>query len=177
MPGFLWLGILALVGIVGALVALWRLVARRGAVTLVSADVEGGEPWVLRDRALGVEAVADHILQVRDEHGRSVLFPHELKPTRRARRPYDADVVQLAAQMAGLRARVGKQFAGFGMLEYSEGRQFRIAWDERVADLLVRAVQMVRTLRASPIAPDRTHDSRAVCAHCPVAASCDQQLV
>jgi CRISPR/Cas system-associated exonuclease Cas4 (RecB family) len=104
------------------------------------------------------------------------MFPHELKPTRRARKPYTADVVQLGAQMAGLQAEVGSKFAGFGILEYSGGRQFRIEWNEQVATTLERAVGLVRTLRAARTPPPRTHNEVHICQHCPVRDSCDQRL-
>ncbi|MGI8546873.1 MAG: CRISPR-associated protein Cas4 [Gemmatimonadaceae bacterium] len=158
------------------LVAWWPF-ARRGGVELVAADVQGGgRRWKLRDPVLNVEAVADHVLSVRNTNGREVMFPHELKPFRKARSPYTADVVQLGAQMAGLRAEIGERFAGFGILEYSERRQFRIEWDAQLAGLLQRAVTKVRTVRGARTAPPRTHNERHICAHCPVASSCDQRL-
>ena len=156
----------------------WYLVTRnRGGVSLVAADVSGGgRRWTLKDPRLNVEAVADHVLSVIDAGGHQVMFPHELKPTRRARKPYTADVVQLGAQMAGLQAEVGSKFAGFGILEYSGGRQFRIEWNEDVAATLARAVGLVRTLRAARTPPPRTHNEAHICQHCPVRESCDQRL-
>ena len=155
----------------------WHRGHRRDPRRLVAADRPADRRhWTLRDPELNLVSVTDHIFETTDADGRSVLYPHELKPSRRAQQPYLSDILQLGVSMAGLRARRRAPFAGFGVLEYHGGRQFRIEWTDGLARQLQEATARVRALRASRIPPPRTHGSRHICSHCPVAESCDVRL-
>ena len=152
----------------------WR---RRDPRRLVAADRPTDRArWTLRDPELNLVSVSDHIFETTDADGRAVLYPHELKPSRRAQQPYPSDILQLGVSMAGLRARTRVRFAGFGVLEYHGGRQFRVEWTDELARQLQDATARVRALRASRTAPPRTHESRRICSYCPVAESCDVRL-
>jgi CRISPR-associated exonuclease Cas4 len=109
-----------------------------------------------------------------DVGGRQLLVPLELKPTRRAKRVYESDAVQLGAYLLALRATEGDRAAPFGYVRYA-ARKFRVPL---TADLEGRVREIVAAIRAGRRAPvvHRSHDEPWRCARCPVREHCDEAL-
>ena len=91
---------------------------------IVASDTGVISAVVLRDPILRLRGKPDYVL-VEDSGGRHELVPLELKPTRRARRVYESDAVQVGAYLLLLRATYGDRAAPFGYVRYVTGT-FRI---------------------------------------------------
>jgi CRISPR-associated exonuclease Cas4 len=128
---------------------------------------------LLRDPILGLRGKPDYVLEEYDG-GRGTLIPLELKPTRRARRLYESDAVQVGAYLMLLRATYGDRAGQFGYVRYSAGT-FRV---ELTPELEIRVRAIVAAVRVGRRAAvvHRSHSVPARCANCPMRRHCDEAL-
>jgi CRISPR-associated exonuclease Cas4 len=149
--------------------ALW-LVRRFGVSGRVRASDAGvaAPTRVLRSARLGLAGKPDYLVE---ERGRMV--PVELKPSRRAVRPWLRDVVQLAAYCV-LLEEIEPRFAGYGYLRYAD-RTFRIdLTDSLRAELLSTLAALRADLAAADVAPNHADPRR--CARCALVRRCGQAV-
>ena len=153
---------------VGAGAAAWamrELLARRRDGSLGSlVAIDAGSGVVLRSSRYRLSGRPDELRRRAD--GRVVPVELKSRPTP-ARGPPRSHLVQVAAYCLLVEETTGSP-PPFGLLRYSDGGEFRVAWDRAVRDDLLR-------LRS---ALDRPYDgratpSRAKCARCPWRAVCD----
>src|SRR3982751_3077405 len=170
---------LALFGAV-ALAVLWWLRRSTGFQTpsrdgpaVVASDTGAAPGVLLRDPLLGLRGRPDYIV-AEPAPGGDVLVPIEVKPSRRSRRLYESDAVQLGAYLVALRATYGERAARHGEVRYASG-SFRV---ELTAALEARVREIVTAVRAGRTASvvHRSHDVPARCANCPVRERCEEQL-
>jgi CRISPR-associated exonuclease Cas4 len=169
-----WIGGLALLLGVVAVAAL--LAARRAQsgsglprarVVYTDAGAEGRAGESLFSRRHGLAGKPEYLL---DNDG--AIIPVEVKPTRRARAPYDGDVLQLLAYCLLVEEHYGRP--PYGLLRYASGT-FRLDYtDAARAELLatiadIRADRLAGTLH-------RSHDDPARCTHCMFNEVCDEAL-
>lgn len=119
-------------------------------------------------RRLGLVGKPDYLIELR---GASI--PVEVKPGRRSPRPYESDLMQLAAYCVLVEETDGVA-PPYGLLRYAE-QTFRLDYTPRVrADLL----DLLDAMRADLDADDcaRSHDDPARCRGCGFYHQCDQAL-
>ena len=140
----------------------------------IAASDTGAAPAILlRDPSLGLRGKPDYLLRSRiDGHER--LVPVEVKPTRRSRRLYDSDRVQLGAYLLALRSTAGEEAAAFGVVRYAT-ESFHV---ELTAALEADVRSIVLAIRAGRALSrvHRSHDSVARCRSCAVRHACDESL-
>ena len=177
--------LLSLAGIAAALAGVGLLILWRhgraggfgspsgGGTTIVASDTGVVPAIVLHDPSLGLRGKPDYVLE-QNLGDRRTLIPLELKPTRRGRRVYESDVVQVGAYVLLLRAVYGERAAPFGYVRYSTGT-FRI---ELTSELERRVRGIVAAIRGSrqAAAVHRSHDIPARCANCAMRPHCDEAL-
>lgn len=163
--------VLALAAAALALALLSVLLHRRFGVSgrVVASDVGLARPArVLRSAHYGLSGKPDYLIE---EQGR--IAPVEVKPTRRASRPWLRDVVQLAAYCM-LLEEIEPRFAGYGYLRYA-GRTFRIDFTASLRDELLRTLAALRAdLTASDVDPG--HDDPRRCARCSLVTACGKAV-
>ena len=144
-----------------------------GATTIVASDTGVVPAIVLRDPGLGLRGKPDYVLE-QNLGDRRALIPLELKPTRRGRRVYESDAVQVGAYVLLLRAVYGDRAARFGYVRYPTGT-FRV---ELTSELEGRVRGIVATIRGSRQAAviHRSHAVPAKCASCAMRRHCDESL-
>lgn len=119
-------------------------------------------------RRLGLTGKPDYII----ERG-GAQIPVEVKPGRRASRPYDSDLMQLAAYCLLLEETHGHA-PPYGLLRYAE-QSFRLDYTPAVREqLLVILDEMHSLLDADDAA--RSHDDPRRCAGCGFRAACEDSL-
>lgn len=168
--------LLALAAAAGLACFLWaraRAVRRETGLPegeVVYADAEGWEEcrplYAPRWRLAGKP---DYIVRVGGD-----TIPVEVKPGRRAARPYEGDVLQLAAYCLLVEEVEGRPPA-HGLLRYRD-RTFRVSYDDALRERLISVLDdMRRGLRAG--IPARSHNEPTRCLRCGYRAICDQSLV
>jgi CRISPR-associated exonuclease Cas4 len=140
---------------------------------VVASDVGIGSPLVLRDRASGIVGIPDYLLQVANGRTRE-LVPMEVKPNRRAERPYDSDSLQLAAYIVALRTSSVQNPATYGYLRYATGT-FRVELTRPLEARVLRVVDAIRRDRRASVV-HRDHRSSGRCAACGVREYCNEAL-
>lgn len=170
----------AIAGLAG-LVALWWYSRQTGIgtilgeqVSIVSSDTGAAPSVLLRDPILGLRGRPDYLIEQAVGYSRR-LVPVELKPTRRSRRPYESDSIQLGAYILALRATYGEGAADFGYLRYTR-QWFRIDLTPELEQRVRALVGLVREGRRKPVV-HRSHELPRRCAGCPMRPHCDQALV
>jgi CRISPR-associated exonuclease Cas4 len=119
-------------------------------------------------RKIGLTGKPDYLIEQR---GR--LVPVEVKPGRRAPRPYESDLMQLAAYCLLVEETTGAA-PPYGLLRYAEAT-FRLDYTERVrAELLALIDEMQAALADQEC--DRSHDDRHRCRGCGFFRQCEQAL-
>jgi CRISPR-associated exonuclease Cas4 len=119
-------------------------------------------------RRLGLVGKPDYLLDLR---GRTV--PVEVKPGRRSPRPYDSDLMQLAAYCV-LVEETCDQAPPYGLLRYAE-HTFRLDYTPQVREEVLALVAEMQASLDQP-ACDRSHDDAARCRGCGFFMVCDQAL-
>ncbi|MEI7772304.1 MAG: Dna2/Cas4 domain-containing protein, partial [Chloroflexales bacterium] len=100
-------------------------------------------------------------------------IPVEVKPGRRAARPYDSDLMQLAAYCLLIEETSGHA-PPYGILRYAEA-SFRLTYSAGVrADLLAILAEMRELLDAEDA--DRSHSDPGRCAGCGFTEQCAESL-
>jgi CRISPR-associated exonuclease Cas4 len=155
------------------LVGLWaaRLRHRAGLpwAPVVYQDTGGQVPEKpLIARRLGLVGKPDYLLHVR---GR--IVPVEVKPGRRADRPYQSDLMQLAAYCVLVEETSGDA-PPYGLLRYAE-RTFRLDYTEQIRGDLIELLDEMREALAD-VDCDRSHDDAWRCAACGFYEQCSDAL-
>ncbi len=164
-----------------ALVILWRhgratgfRTSIGGGTAIVASDTGVVPAIVLRDPSLGLRGKPDYVLEQEIENRRA-LVPLELKPTRRSRRVYESDTVQVGAYVLLLRAVYGERAAPFGYVRYSTGT-FRIELTSELERRVRGIVAAIRSSRQAAVV-HRSHAVPARCANCAMRRHCNESLV
>jgi CRISPR-associated exonuclease Cas4 len=111
----------------------------------------------------------DYLLQHRQSY-----IPVEVKPTRRARAPYDSDLMQLAAYCLLVEDATG-QAPPYGVLRYAD-TSFRLDYTPAVRDELLEILdEMHDTLEDDDC--ERSHNEPRRCIACGFRDVCDEALV
>ncbi len=119
-------------------------------------------------RQVGLAGKPDYVLEVR---GRTI--PVEVKPGRHAARPYESDLMQLAAYCLLVEETSGMA-PPYGLLRYAE-RTFRLDYTPQVrAHVLALLETMRAALDGRPCG--RSHDDARRCRGCGFYAQCDEAL-
>ena len=145
-----------------------------GGTAIVASDTGAVPAIVLRDPSLGLRGKPDYVLEQEIEERRA-LVPLELKPTRRGRRVYESDAVQVGAYVLLLRAAYGERAARFGYVRYSTGT-FRIELTSELERRVRGIVAAIRGARRAAVI-HRSHAVPARCANCAMRPHCDEALV
>jgi CRISPR-associated exonuclease Cas4 len=120
-------------------------------------------------RRLGLTGKPDYLLDMR-----GATIPVEVKPSRRAARPYESDLMQLAAYCLLVEETSGAA-PPYGLLRYAE-RTFRLDYTPRVRDDLLDLLDEMRAaLEDADCA--RSHDDPRRCRGCGFFEQCDEALV
>jgi CRISPR/Cas system-associated exonuclease Cas4 (RecB family) len=144
-----------------------------GGSQIVASDPGAGSTLIVRDEEVGVIGKPDYVVQEQID-GRRQLVPIEVKPTRRSRRLYDSDRLQLGVYLLGLRAMAGEGAANFGYVRYST-MTFEVRLTASLEREIRAAVQAIALGRRSRIA-HRSHNSTARCRACAVRQRCDEAM-
>jgi CRISPR-associated exonuclease Cas4 len=158
--------LLALVALIGAL----RLRASAGLpwAPVVYRDTDAQSPErPLIARRIGLVGKPDYLIQKR---GR--LIPVEVKPGRNATRPYESDLMQLAAYCLLLEETTGVA-PPYGLLCYAD-RTFRLSYTAQVRQETLALIEEMRAALDNEC--DRSHDDPARCLGCGFFSMCDQAL-
>lgn len=166
--------ILALLFLAGTTLVVSRRISTRVGIPWsheINAD-DGALPAVelMIDDTLGLVGRPDYIVR-RGRH----LIPVEVKPSRRAKRPYESDIYQLLAYCLLLESTTGQR-PPYGLLRYAN-HTFRIDYDDEVeAEVRAIVAQMHERAQYDPDVA-RNHNSITRCRGCGFWQQCDQSLV
>ena len=160
--------------LLAALLLAWGLRLRRTTglpwVPVLAQDTNGRTlEKPLFARRIGLTGKPDYMLDIRGS-----TVPVEVKPGRRAARPYESDLMQLAAYCLLIEETSGAA-PPYGLLRYAE-RTFRLDYTQRVRDELLA---LLDDMRAELDAPDcaRSHEDPRRCRGCGFYEQCDEALV
>ncbi len=140
--------------------------------SVVASDTGVGDPATLRDARIGVIGRPDYILEERK--GARRLVPVEVKPTRRSRRLYESDRVQLGVYLVALEGTAGSRAASFGYVRYAD-KTFRVDLTPELRSEIARIVREIRAARTKSVV-HRSHTEAARCANCHLRHNCDEFL-
>jgi CRISPR-associated exonuclease Cas4 len=159
--------------LLAALLLMWGLRLRRKTglpwAPVVAQDTGGytlDKP--LFARRLGLTGRPDYLLELR---GRTI--PVEVKPSRRAARPYESDLMQLAAYCLLVEETSGEA-PPYGLLRYAE-QTFRLDYTSQVRDELLTLLDEMRAALQSPVST-RSHDDPRRCLGCGFFEQCDEAI-
>lgn len=159
--------------LLAVLLGLWAVRLRRATglpwVPVTYRDTDGyalEKPLVAR--RLGLVGKPDYLVTIR---GHTV--PVEVKPGRRAARPYESDLMQLAAYCVLVEETSGAA-PPYGLLRYAE-RTFRLDYTERLRDEVLNLIDEMRVALAD-IDCEGSHDDVRRCTGCGFFEQCDQAL-
>jgi len=99
--------------------------------------------------------------------------PVEVKPRRRALRPYDSDVLQVGAYCLLVEETVGRA-PSYGLLKYASG-VFRVDYTPALRQAVVSAIAEIRQARSARHVGISHQDERR-CQACGVRDWCDERL-
>lgn len=155
------------------LLLLWALRLRRTTglpwAPVIYQDTGGRAPEKpLIARRLGLVGKPDYLLELR---GRTI--PVEVKPGRRAQRPYESDLMQLAAYCVLVEETSGVA-PPYGLLRYAE-QTFRLDYTEQTRSELLALLDEMRDELEQPDC-DRSHDDPRRCGNCGFFEQCEQAL-
>jgi CRISPR-associated exonuclease Cas4 len=155
------------------LVCVWGLRLRRRTglpwAPVVYQDADGRVPEKpLIARRLGLVGKPDYLLDLRGQ-----IIPVEVKPGRRAARPYESDLMQLAAYCVLVEETSGVA-PPYGLLRYAE-RTFRLDYTELAREEVLAILDEMRADLDEPDC-DRSHDDQRRCLNCGFFEQCDQAI-
>lgn len=171
--------VLGAAGGLGLVVVWWRRRSTRlqsdprDWMTVVASDTGVVPPVLLRDPLLGLRGKPDYVLEAYGG-GHHSLIPLELKPTRRGRRIYESDAIQVGAYLMLLRATYGDRAGPFGYVRYSTGT-FRVELTPELAGRVREVVAAIRVGRQAAVV-HRNHSVSAKCAGCAMRRHCNEAL-
>ena len=140
---------------------------------VIASDVGTERSVLLRDPALGIRGKPDYLLES-EVGGRKFLVPLEVKPTRRSRRLYDSDRVQIGAYLLALRGTFPDRASEAGYVRYAD-QTFGVRLTPELEREVERIAAAVRRGRLAHVL-HRSHDIPARCRACPVRLQCDEAL-
>ena len=173
----------AVLGALGLMVIRWHVratgfspvsVTQTPTATLVGSDTRAAIAMMVREPALGLRGRPDYVLEEGPPNDR-LLVPVEVKPTRRSKRVYESDELQLGAYLVALRGTAGLRASTTGYVRYASDT-FRIDLTPDLERRVRETVAAVRRGRRASVV-HRSHSIRARCASCPVRHHCDEQLI
>jgi len=167
---------IALVVVIALTLWLWRSAAHSRHLTglprgrIVYEDTAGWtESRPLFAPCYGLSGKPDYMVQ----QGRHTI-PVEVKPSRRASEPYEADILQLAAYCLLVQETTGQR-PPHGLLHYAE-HTFRIPYDARIERILLATLDDMREdLDAADVDPSHRDPMR--CRFCGHRQICGHSLV
>lgn len=138
--------------------------------TTIATDMGGALPDIptLVDDVHGLVGKPDYILKRREG-----LIPVEVKPTRKAKQPFDSDIYQLAAYCL-LVEQVYQRRPPYGLLRYAQ-HTFRIEYDDELRADIIAIIAEMRT-RSVEVDCDRDHHHVQRCRGCGFWDTCEQSL-
>jgi CRISPR-associated exonuclease Cas4 len=119
-------------------------------------------------RRIGLTGKPDYVLDIR-----GATIPVEVKPGRRAARPYESDLMQLAAYCL-LVEEINGAAPPYGLLRYAE-HTFRLDYTPLVRDELLALLDEMRDCLQEPDCA-RSHDDLWRCQGCGFFEQCDEAL-
>jgi CRISPR-associated exonuclease Cas4 len=160
--------------LVALLLSVWGLRLRRTTglpwAPVLAQDTYGRElEKPLFAKRIGLTGKPDYVLDIRGS-----TIPVEVKPGRRAARPYESDLMQLAAYCL-LLEETSDTAPPYGLLRYAE-RTFRLDYTPQVRDTLLALLDDMRAELAEPDCA-RSHDDPSRCWGCGFFEQCDDALV
>jgi CRISPR-associated exonuclease Cas4 len=166
--------VLALLFLAGTALVVARRIQQRVGIPWshdIRADDAGALPTVplMIDDELQLVGKPDYIVRRGAD-----LVPVEVKPLRRATRPYESDIYQLLAYCLLIERTYGQR-PPYGLLRYAT-RTFRIDYDDDMAASVIDIVMQMHTLHDVRDVP-RSHNSVTRCRSCGFWQQCDQSLV
>jgi CRISPR-associated exonuclease Cas4 len=164
---------LALIALALALLAAGALLRRRTGLPwgrVVADDVGAGRELArpLYARRYGLTGKPDYLIE-----RRGVSIPVEVKPGRRSPRPYDSDLMQLAAYCLLVEESTGVA-PPYGLLRYADAT-FRLPYTDAVRERLIDTLEEMRDLLEADDAA-RSHDEARRCAGCGFRDLCEDSL-
>ena len=141
--------------------------------TLLGSDTRASIAMMVREPALGLRGRPDYVLEEGPPNDK-LLVPVEVKPTRRSKRVYESDELQLGAYLVALRGTAGVRASTTGYVRYAS-ETFRIDLTPDLERRVRETVAAVRRGRRASVV-HRSHSIRARCAACPIRHHCDEQL-
>lgn len=164
---------LALLGVALALLTAAALARRRTGLPwgrVIADDVGAGSvpQRPLYARRYRLTGKPDYLLE-----RAGATIPVEVKPGRRSPRPYDSDLMQLAAYCLLVEESTGEA-PPYGLLRYADAT-FRLPYSEAVRDALLETLEAMRDLLGADDA-ERSHDDAGRCVGCGFRAVCDDSL-
>ena len=155
------------------LVVFWGLRLRRGTglpwAPVLYRDTGGSVPEKpLFARNLGLVGKPDYLIQLRGQ-----IIPVEVKPGRRAGRPYESDLMQLAAYCVLVEETSGVA-PSYGLLRYAE-QTFRLDYTDAVRDEILALLDEMRDLLDLDDC-ERNHDDERRCMGCGFFEQCEQAI-
>lgn len=159
--------------LVALLLGIWAVRVRHATglpwAPVVYQDTGGHAPEKpLLARRIGLVGRPDYLINVRGQ-----TVPVEVKPGRRAGRPYESDLMQLAAYCVLVEETSGVA-PPYGLLRYAE-HTFRLDYTEQLRD---EVLAMLDEMRAGldDVDCERSHDDAHRCLGCGFFEQCDQAL-
>lgn len=167
---------LSLILFILAIVTFWVAFRLRRATGLPWARVVASDTSMFQSlqkplfaRRYGLTGKPDYLLDLGKTH-----IPVEVKPTRQANRPYESDLLQLAAYCLLVEETTGRA-PPYGLLRYAN-TSFRLDYTSAVrTELLAILAEMREALEEDDCA--RSHDEPRRCAGCGFVTMCDEALV
>ena len=141
---------------------------------VIASDVGAQLSILLRDPILGICGKPDYLIES-NVGGRRLLVPLEVKPTRRSRRLYDSDRVQVGAYLLALRGTFPDRASALGYVRYAE-QTFAVRLTPELEREIVRITAAVRQGRRAHVL-HRSHNISARCRACPMRQHCDEALL
>lgn len=138
---------------------------------VVSDDVGAGRQLqrALFARRYGLSGKPDYLIE-----RRGVSIPVEVKPGRRAPRPYASDLMQLAAYCLLVEETTGTA-PPYGLLRYADAT-FRLPYTDAVRERLLATLDEMRDLLDEDEEAGRNHADPRRCAGCGFYAICEDAL-
>lgn len=176
MTPITWALLAALLAALALAYLLWRGARRGQGITGVRAeevvyqDTAGHEEArPLYAPRYGLAGKPDYLLR-----HKGALIPVEVKPSRRASKPFDADLMQLAAYCLLVEETSG-QAPPYGLLRYRE-RTFRVPYTAQLRESLLSTLAAMRR-DAGRRDVGRSHHDPDRCRHCGQREHCRYRLV
>jgi CRISPR-associated exonuclease Cas4 len=137
---------------------------------ITSSDMGRWQPIAapLIARRYGLVGKPDYLIQ-----GLRGQIPVEVKPGRRAKTPYQSDLLQLAAYCLLVEETTGTR-PPYGLLRYAE-TTFKVPFDARLRGEVLGVLREMRALDPR-VSSHRSHDVAGRCGGCGFRSQCDEAL-